>query len=68
MTGTVDGGIDGYAVNVQVHWNGCSLGKYEGSVDANGFASGTTYDAKNPGTTATWSLSEPLRCMTPAPS
>jgi hypothetical protein len=66
MSGTVEGRIDGYAVNLTVSWDGGSVGKYEGSVDANGFASGVTYDAKNPSSTATWSSQRPFLCLTPA--
>lgn len=65
MVGTVDGGIDGYVVNLQVRWDGGEFGKYDGSVDANGFASGITYDARNPGSSAGWSSGQPLRCLTP---
>lgn len=65
MSGTVEGGIDGYAVNLQVRWNGGEFGKYDGSVDANGFASGTTVDVRNPGSSASWSSGQPLRCITP---
>jgi hypothetical protein len=68
MHGTISGGVEGYAVKVEVAWNSGALGKYEGSVDANGFASGTSYDAKTPSSTATWNSVSPLRCITPAPS
>jgi hypothetical protein len=68
MNGTISGGIDGYAVNLDVHWDTGSVGKYTGSVDANGFASGTTYDAKYPNSTATWNSNSAFRCITPPPS
>jgi hypothetical protein len=68
MHGTISGGIDGYAVNLEVRWDSGSVGKYEGSVDANGFANGVTYDAKHTGSTATWNSNSALRCITPAPS
>jgi len=65
MHGTIDGRIDGYAINLTARWDGGALGKYEGSVDANGFASGVTYDAKTPTSHATWRSDRPLRCVTP---
>lgn len=64
MTGNVTGGIDRYAINLEVRWNSGPFGKYEGSVDANGFASGTTYDVVNRGSSAGWSAGQPLRCVT----
>ena len=63
MHGTVDGGIDGQAVNVRVQWNGGQLGIYEGRVDANGLASGTTYDGQNPSSRATWNIHKPFQCL-----
>ncbi|MDT5215878.1 MAG: hypothetical protein QOK18_4117 [Mycobacterium sp.] len=63
LHGTVDGAIEGYSVNVSAHWDNGSLGKYEGSVDANGFGSGVTFDARNPSSTATWSTVRALRCL-----
>jgi hypothetical protein len=63
MRGNITGGIDGYAVNLQVAWNGGSYGDYRGSVDVNGFASGNTVDASNPGSSAGWRSQDPLRCI-----
>lgn len=65
MYGTVSGAIDGYAVNLEVRWDNGPFGKYEGSVDANGFASGTTYDVVNRGSAAGWSTQRPLQCVAP---
>jgi hypothetical protein len=68
MHGTISGGVDGYAIKLEVRWDGGALGKYEGSVDANGFAHGTSYDAKTPSSTATWTTEGPLKCIAaPAP-
>lgn len=63
MKGNITGGIDGYAVNLQVAWNGGEYGKYDGSVNTDGFASGTTVDASNPGSSAGWRSAYPLRCI-----
>ena len=63
MNGKINGGIEGYAVKLDVNWVEGALRKYEGSVDANGFASGVTYDAKNPSSTATWHSQYALRCV-----
>jgi hypothetical protein len=62
MSGIVAGRIDRYAVNLQVNWDGGSLGKDEGSVDANGFAHGVTYDAAHPESHATWNSESALGC------
>lgn len=66
MHGTVEGGTKGYAINLQVRWAGGELGKYDGSVDAEGFASGHTYDGRTPSSAATWNSAAPLRCVTPS--
>jgi hypothetical protein len=63
MRGNITGGIDGYAVNLQVAWNGGEFGEYRGSVNVNGFASGHTVDATNPGSSAGWQSVDPLRCV-----
>jgi len=63
MYGTVTGGIDGQAVNVRVQWDGGQLGIYEGRVDADGFASGTTYDGQNPSSRASWNIYKPFLCL-----
>jgi hypothetical protein len=68
MYGTIEGGIDGYRVNFDVRWDDGPRGKYEGSVDANGFASGITYDARNPASTATWHSNGAFVCITAAAS
>jgi hypothetical protein len=65
MKGTISGSIEGYAVNLKVQWDNGPIGKYDGSVNADGIASGTTYDIKNPGSSAGWSSSAPLQCVTP---
>jgi hypothetical protein len=62
MRGNITGGISGYAVDLQVTWNGGQFGEYRGSVDVNGFASGNTVDASNPGSSAGWRSTQPLRC------
>jgi hypothetical protein len=63
MVGTVKGQITGYQVDFTVNWDGGSVGKYTGSVDANGFASGVTYDAKHPGSSSPWHSTGPLVCQ-----
>lgn len=63
MYGTVTGAIEGQAVNVRVQWDGGQLGIYEGRVDANGLASGTTYDGQNPSSRATWNIYKPFMCL-----
>jgi hypothetical protein len=63
MYGTVTGAIEGQAVNVRVQWSGGQLGIYEGSVNADGSASGTTYDAQNPSSRATWNIYKPFTCL-----
>ena len=66
MHGNIDGGVDGYVLNVTARWDGGSVGRYEGSVDANGFAHGVTYDARDPSSTAKWDSNGPLQCVTPS--
>jgi hypothetical protein len=63
MNGTVTGGIEGQAVNVRVQWDGGQLGIYDGRVEANGLASGTTYDGQNPSSRATWNIHNPFTCL-----
>jgi hypothetical protein len=63
MYGTAAGSIEGETVNVRVQWDGGQLGIYEGRVDANGYASGTTHDGQNPSSNATWNIHKPLQCL-----
>jgi hypothetical protein len=44
------------------------MGKYEGSVDTNGYAHGQTYDGKTPTSSAAWDSDVPLVCATPEPA
>jgi hypothetical protein len=67
MHGSISGGIDGSTINLEVQWDNGPVGKYTGSVGADGFAHGTTYDAKNPGSKATWD-SSPLTCIAAPPA
>jgi hypothetical protein len=61
--GTLSGRIDGSSVNLFVQWDSGPAGPYVGSVDANGFAHGDTYDVNNPGSSSRWDSDKPLRCI-----
>jgi hypothetical protein len=51
-------------VNVTARWYRGRMGKYEGSVDTNGYAHGQTYDGKTPTSSAAWGSDVPLVCDT----
>ena len=62
-SGPISGGIDGSNVNLSIEWGGQPRGVYTGTVDANGNARGTTYDAGAPGSTAEWSQPRPTQVL-----
>jgi hypothetical protein len=63
LYGTAGGNINGYRISFDVAWTSGSIGAYRGGVNLGGFASGTTYDLKNPDSTASWDADAPLRCI-----
>jgi hypothetical protein len=49
-------------VKFVITWDNGSGGVYTGSIDANGFVSGTTADRWDPNSTASWHMREPAAC------
>ena len=46
-----------------ITWGDGTAGVYKGTIDKDGFVEGTTYDRRNPGSTATWDMDRLARCV-----
>jgi hypothetical protein len=68
LTGTVSGSITGTRLDFTIRWDNRTAGHYTGSIDADGFARGTTQDAANRGSSTNWGATVPLGCATPPPA
>ena len=63
LYGRSGGNINGYHINFDVQWTNGHIGKYQGGMDPNGFAHGSTVDLKDPNSTASWDSVAALRCI-----
>jgi hypothetical protein len=66
MVGKVSGGLNGNQLAFTIRWYTGPVGKYSGTVGDDGFAHGTTFDAANRESRATWDSMFPLSCVQPA--
>ena len=46
-----------------ITWGNGTAGVYKGTIDEDGFVEGTTYDRRNPGSTARWEMDRLARCV-----
>jgi hypothetical protein len=60
--GSADGAIRGSSFVVTVYWGPSSVGVYEGTINAQGRITGTTYDQRNPKSRAQWNSDILLAC------
>ncbi|GAA3025123.1 hypothetical protein GCM10010528_03800 [Gordonia defluvii] len=63
MHGTATGGIVGKKFQMTVKWSNGPVGIYRGAVQSDGYAKGTTYDAKAANVPTDWQVDKPLRCV-----
>jgi hypothetical protein len=63
MRGPAQGRIQNSTVNFSIFWNNGSVGRYSGSVDPTGLATGFTYDEPHPESNGTWRILQPLTCV-----
>ena len=64
--GSLDGTIDGDALDITIYWTNQTTGVYTGKINAQGRITGTTYDAQHPQTIAAWHSDRTLKCLTGA--
>jgi hypothetical protein len=62
VEGDAQGAVTGNAVHFTVTWNNGTAGVYDGTIDADGFVSGTTHDRWNPRSRADWHLAGRAKC------
>ena len=65
MEGKVSGGLSGNQLAFTIRWYSGPIGKYTGTVGDDGFAHGTSFDAVNRESRATWDAMFPLSCVQP---
>jgi hypothetical protein len=63
LYGRAGGTVNGYNIGFDVQWTNGHIGAYQGKMNLGGFASGTTYDLKDPSSTASWESVAALRCI-----
>jgi len=61
---SVEGSVEGDAVDITVYWDGPSIGVYSGAVNKDGWLYGEGYDKLNPASRASWTSDRKMKRCT----
>lgn len=66
--GSVDGSVDGNAIELKSYWDNNAIGVYSGTIGPQGRIEGTTYDQRNPQVRAEWYSDRTMKCLSDEPA